>query len=475
MTLQTHYVQTTAQGIEELKIGGSSGIFAPFYAPEVKGSEDFEVLLDARAALEPNNPVFVPGYRWKDLRSQPKFKEARPIIREFVSNHPIAYYEPVDLLRYSRPRNLVTYAFQGSRRRARKFNERLRAGEFKAAIEMLPTFFQPFVERGFKRLLDATENAPDPNLVSLPGNQGRIYEAWTDPRADRGYPDYFEQIVEDAAKSPNSLVIPPTPPILKSSGHNALGRTMGVNRYMRKLCGSVSSRWPENEITSYYHIYIDQRAVDTSLAVELLQRLETELEEAASFEDEAGYTGVAVTISNYDRAWDSNRETTVEKFVNRVTNIARQNYLPLVLPRSGRYGLHLTDDGVHGFSSLMNGNPTYNQRSSGGISREAMYGTVALYGEAVDVNIEDLIPILSRNNGRVHPIQGIPDSPPTFNPGQNGIDNIFGPPTDFRVKFGKRRRLVHVQEAREMKDGIKNGVTKPARRYLERSRHPLLS
>lgn len=470
------FVSTNQEGIDEVRIPEVEQIEAPYFSPEIKGPEDLQVLLTGRNLLDENNPFMVQGYRWKNIRSKTQFKDVRPLIQNLIVNNPTFYYEPVDLLRYTRPKNLVTYSFRGSRSSTRRFNEHLRNGRIEDAIEQLPTFFQPFVERELERLIELTKDAEQPS--SYPASQGKIYEAWRDPRADQGYPNYFEEIVDDAQKSPHSCIIPPVPPLLKSSGRDTIDRTLGVNRFMMRLCGSKNGDWTTNDVSSYFHIYVDQGAISSNSRniQDLINRLGDELEMSPSFDDSAmGYIGVAMTISGYDRAWSNNRGSEVEKFVNRISNMARQNGLPLILPRSGWYGLHLTDDGVNGFSSLMNGNPNYLQRTDGGISQDAMFGTVAVYGAATDLNIEQLEQFLIKNGGELPHIDGLPSSPPSYNPTGEDWKGKFGDPKKFRTEFGKLRRFTHAQEAKEMRDGRRDDVPNPARRYLERSDHPYLS
>jgi hypothetical protein len=464
----TQFVERTRSGIDEVRISGQSGIQAPFYVPEIKGPEGLEALLYAHGALDDTNPITVPGYRWKDIRSKPTFKDKKDEIKQLISQHPIYYYEPVELFRYTQPKNLVTYAFQGSRSSSREFYQRIRKGDIQKAVGMLPEFFQPFLEAQLERLIEKTSDATVPR--SLNTKNEKIHEGWRDQRADQGFQSYFDYLVEDAVKQPDVSIIPPVPPILSSSGQDAISRTRGVNRYMTRLCESKTSSLSGNRVYSYFHIYLDQGVFKSNSRnnKKIVSALEAEL-------DEYDYAGVALTISNYDRAWNNNLSTTLEKFVTAVTNISRDHDLPVVLPRSGWYGTHLTDFGVQAFSSLMNGNLEYTQRATGGMGAEAKYGTVPVYGHATEVNISKLESYLKQNGGQMHQIDQLPSSPPTFNPNASSIKQRFGSARDFRIEFGKPRRLTHVQESRELRHDKEAGVPQPARRYLERSNHPDLA
>lgn len=466
------YLRQTEDNIQEVSHPTSGWLPSPYYIPEIAGPEDLKALINGRQGLDSPNPIIVPGFRWKDIRSKPQFNEVQNVLRQIISRNPIFYYEPVELFRYTLPKNLVTYAFRGDVSKSKKFYKRLRKGQTKKAVNMLPLFFQPFLERQLESLLSQMDkgNSKHANKYS----SGNIHEGWRDKRADKGYEDYFEKLAQDASKIPEgSIVIPPTPPILKSSGGDTVDRTIGVNRYMWGLCRTLSKSTSSGEVWVYPHIYIDQRAVDTGLASEVINKIEKMLTEETDFEYPV-IRGIAITISNLEDAWSNNRETKVEKFVNKAVNTFSQDGYPVIMPRSGRYGLHLTDYQVNGFSSLMNGNLEYTRRS-GGIDKKLKYGTVALYKDSVDVNIDKLKEILTRNGGKVHDIPGIPSSPRTFNPSANRIKDVFGKARNFRISFGKQRRLVHVYEAKELRDGKRNQIHNPAREYLRISKHKLLS
>lgn len=464
---ELEFVQRNQEGLEEVRINDKAGIEAPFFAPELTGPEDLLALLNGLPALDEANPIMVPGYRWQDIRSKPMFKEKRPEIKRILSEHPFFYYEPVELYRFTMPMNLVTYAFQGNRSKSREFYKNIRKGQVEKAISMLPVFFQPFLEAQIERLLEKTEDA---DTDDAPDTKNRkIHEAWRDKRADQGFTDYFDTLVEDAQRSPNVSIIPPVPPILASSDQDAITRTLGVNRYMTRVCEKKGSGMSGNRVYSYFHLYIDQGAFKSGndKKGQILSKFEDEFVEF-------DYAGVAITISNYDRAWENGLEKSIEKFVNRASNIAGQYDLPVILPRSNWYGAYLTDQGVQSFSAPLNGNERKHQRSTGGMGKKAKFGTVAMYGEAFDVNVSQLDTVLQRN-GQVHDVQHLPSTPPTYAPEEREWKQKFGSARDFRIQFAKPRRLIHAQEAREFREDIKSGVPNPAEHYFRRSQHPHLS
>ena len=462
------FVEKNSQGLDEVRVSDIKGIEAPYYTPEVSGPEGLQALLSAKDALEKQNPIMVPGYRWQDIRSKPRFKQVRDEIRSLVTDHPFYYYEPVELFRYTRPQNLVTYAFQGDQGRSRDFYDLLRDKEYQKAIGKLPSFFQPFVEKQMKGLLKSKDLTVPMKYQSQ--SSGKVHEAWRDSRADSGFTNYFERLADDAGNAPNAALIPPVPPVMKSTGKDVISRTLGFNSYMRKL---ARSKWDDpscGNVTAYLHFYVDQGIFEpnnNNNDIRVKQAVKSEIENST-------YAGLAITISNIENIWSKGNEKALERFITDITSLAREKHLPVIMPRSGYFGMHLTDHGVHSFSNLLNGNLTYNRRG-GGIDERAKYGTLPVYGAARDVNAEQLDRVLSRNQGQVHDIAGVPNSPPTYNSSASTYKGKFGNANQFRIEFGKPRRMVHIKEAKELREGIQRGTAEPARRYLERSQHPDLS
>jgi hypothetical protein len=70
-----------------------------------------------------------------------------------------------------------------------------------------------------------------------------------------------------------------------------------------------------------------------------------------------------------------------------------------------------------------------------------------------------------KTHGEFPDIPGLPRRPDP---------DAIGNPRKFRILFGKPWRLSHCHEAREVRNGLIQGVKSPARRYLERSKHPHL-
>lgn len=393
MSLSNPLVYTNEDGLDEASIAGAQHIETPTYSPEIASDEDLEVVLRYRDVLDEGAPILVPGYRWQQIRTMPKFREVEPEIRDLIRNHSTLYYEPVELFRYRRPRKLVSHAFRGSQSKSREFYKKLRGDQYDAAIDLLPTFFQPFIEAQLEPLLERVDGATVPPRFE--DTARKATEAWRDDRANSGYESYFAEIAKDAQRSPNSAVIPPVPPVQKSSEPNVISRVRGSNIGMRTTVDVVNEARFGDPLRTYFHAYADYSILksDTGVDEDLLTMMRQELEDG-------DYAGVAVTLSNYQRAWDSGLSVRVESFINDIANIAMEKRLPFILPRSGWYGGYLTDHGAHVFSSLLNGNEVYNPNSSGGIPKKAKYGTTPFYGECLDLGVGEAFEALKNTGGQ---------------------------------------------------------------------------
>lgn len=467
MSASGSFVNQTDEGLEEFRISTVSNIEAPTFIPEIKGPEDLHVILRNLDGLEENNPIFVPGYRWESLWTKGEFSRYDKRMKELHS-HPLIYYEPPELFRYRMPDVLKTYALRGSRSRARKFKQLVTDGEIEEAINLLPVFFQPFMEVQRESLLKKY-GCEIPRGIK--NTDRKITEAWRDSRADNGYEDYFKAIAKDAKDTRNAHVVPPVPPILSSSDQNVVRRMRGSNRAMAEICETANLGFG-NPVHSYYHVYLDYGILknDNDLDDVIIEGLQNDLSAQS-------YAGTVLSMTGYEKVWGNNLEVRLEEFVQNVSDISRRHQMPLLLPRSGWYGLHLTDFGVHGFGSLLNGNERYSRRG-GGMPKDKpylKYGKIPLYGEATEIDLSELEDYLKKHNGQVTKIGELPHQPPEYTSNGRSYKDRFGSDRDFRIEFSKARRLIHAEEARELRGDLKSGVPNPARRYLERSEHSVLS
>lgn len=468
------FLRTAQDGLQEYRVSNYGWIKSPSYMPEIRSGEDLEALLLHLDALDDDNPVIVPGFRFENIHTQPKFGQYAHRKRRLLREHPLVFYEPPELFRYAMPDRVVTYALQGSRSKRMDFNEKLRAGDIGGAIEELPQFFQPFVSRQRASLLRSDEDAPDPEDLDI--ENGKIEDGWGDQRADKGYADYYRGVVQNAKQVGHAHVVAPVPAITKSSRDTHIRRMRGSNRAMLDICDAAHFGF-SSPVLPYYHVYADYNILrtDNDNEAAIIDALERDLQTTGS--SDIGFAGIVLTLSGYEKAWDNKLDGQLEQFVSRLADIGSRFGVPLILPRSEWYGMHLSDHGAQVFSSMMNGHKRYKQKGGGmgGDDRHYLFGYTPLYDHAVELTIDSYEQALSNMGGSAHPIDGLPDSPPTYNPKGDTYKQKFGSPREYRINFGKARRLLHVQEARELRDGIRNGLMSPARRYLDRSQHDHLN
>jgi len=460
--MQEPFLRETETGTYEYRISNVSDIETPSFVPEIKSYEDVHAIVPHLDALDSNNPIMVPGYQWERIRTMPSMSEHGDDFRSFLSL-PHIYYEPPELFRYTMPGRLVTYALRGSKTKRGRFNDKVEAGDIDSAIEELPQFFRPFVDRQRKSLLNRYEDGPDPSTET----NGKVAEGWGDPRADKGYYDYYQAIVQDAKDIQNVHVTPPVPVIRKSSGEYNVRRMRGANRAMADVCDAANFGFG-NPVYSYYHVYMDANIVRGNS--DHPQRILDALQEDLTTRDYR-YGGVVLTITGYEDAWEKNDGQALTEFVEQAGDIATRNRVPLHMPRSGWYGAYLTDVDAHSFGSLMNGSEHYKSKGGGPGDELYQYGRVPLYEHATEVYVDQLETYLSNQGGQMHNVRGVPNQPPSFNPRGGDWQAKFGGPYDFRINFGKPRRLLHAKEAREFRQGRQNGLLRPAARYFERSDH----
>jgi hypothetical protein len=436
---------------------GDTVISAPSFIPEVKGEEDLEVLLKYSGMVPIGNPFMVPAYRWTNLIDHPLFKVGDVFkgigpIADFLRLHPVIFYDPPEFFRFTLTKNLVSYALKGNRTDARKFNNYLKKKEYNNAINMVDKFFQPFVERQVSGILSDSDLVDD----AYEGRTSHVEEAWLDPRIDEGYFPYIFGIASDAQKMPNSTIIPPVPPLLKSSNRTYLSTIKMVNRATSLACEMVSKTSEIKPVIPYFHLYVDSnifesgKGNDTTTALSLLK------------EGLNGgiFSGVAITIHGYDEMGKDERLTRLSMFVNDVVNIAHTYHLPVIMPRSKWHGLYLTDYATQGFSSLMNGNPKYTRR--GALKNpDDKYGKTPIIERCKEVKLEELKDIIKKH-GECPSIPGLPKKP-TMEQLAKGKEK------DFRINWSKLYRFIHFEEAKRMRETKIKGIWNPAKLYLNRS------
>ncbi|MGA2122499.1 MAG: hypothetical protein ABSG49_10755 [Methanoregula sp.] len=441
---------------------GDVVIPAPSFIPEIKGDEDIEVILKNSKLLPIGNPLMVPAFRWTKLIENPLFRDGdvfrglQPAL-SFVKEHPIIFYDPPELFRYTLTKTLISYALKGDRGAARRFNNYLKKGNQQSAIGMVDPFFQPFIERQMPSILDEMDVKSDNSIDDE--KSSHLEEAWLDSKINDAYFSYIFGIVTEAQKMPNATVIPPVPPLLKSSSRTFLSRIKMANRAASLACKMASDATESKEIFPYYHLYVDWNIIEPGQGNDVATVLQLVKDGVTS----GRYGGVAVTIKGYEDAAKKRKITQLAMFMNDIVNIAHEYKLPVITPRSKWYGLYFTDYTTQGFSCLLSGTERYLRRGAPK-NPEVKFGKTPIIEKCIEMYLEDLKAFI-KQNGECPTIEGLPRRIPP---------ELLTKDKDFRINWSKPMRLIHIEEARRMRETKLKGIWNPAKLYLERSEDPLL-
>ncbi|WP_256289521.1 hypothetical protein [Halobellus inordinatus] len=476
MVTQDSYLYETGPDQKALRIGAHDDILAPTYIPEIKGAEGLRALLDHIDSLDESNPIAVPAAKWSWLRSKNEVTSrtdgdgnevGKSEVERLEEEHPLVFFDPPELYWYKRTKTLVNYLFRLPGYDKDRFERLLREGKHSEAQAELPEFVQPFVHANVNRLLEETDGASLVSRSSLKVDSSE--EAWTSLDPDH-YVGYFDTIASEASKRPSSVVVPPVPQLERDWDTDLVTAWVTSNE---KMLEAVDGH--ENT-DAYFHIYLNPRSFDTDASTDTAEKALQTLEEEVTGSD---YAGIALTVYYPNRIWQTNRSARMETFVEGLSKISTRESIPIIAPRSEWFGSYATDLGVHAFSTLLNGAWEYRRYSSeGGPSGANRYGSTMIPNEARALKVrsdnnEDLEGYLEANQS-LPDVDGLPSTPPTYDPNGNGLKQKFGTDAEFRRTFGKPRRLAHIEEARQFRKDQQQGVSKPAREYLKDSKNPYI-
>lgn len=435
--------------------------------------EDLKVLLYYGLALDEGTPILIRsnywdaimveanrlGYYQQSLYGDENISRSILSPKILVRRHPFLFYEPPELFHFLYPRTIITQALGGDKIGCREFKTQIKqANEFEKIERIIQKnispFYIPFIERQFKEYLmdnnlDKLANIfyDDEELKKTP----HVYRAWSDKRVDETYPAHIAHLLLEAKKAKNSALIPPVPMIQTSSKNSDILRVYDFNIASSIIRKELGDNMPH----VYFHLYIDWKVIVSEANTNRIYRLIENVLEDGDF------GGICLTINGYKNA--ITKFDYLEEFISEVSAIAEYYYLPLILPRSKWYGLKLTDNGVNGFSSLLNGKFRYSKRPrryrKGEINE---FGTTYIINESIELNYNDTIRYLQKYKG-FPKVYGLPTFPK---------QEYLKKPSLYRIHVSKPRRLSHIEEARYIRKGITKGVIGPATRYLEKSHNP---
>ena len=440
---------------------GDLVVSGPVFIPEVKGEEDVEVVLKFHQGIPDGNPILAPAHRLPQLISNPRFTQGDPLngippVSQFIKRHPVILYDPPELFRYTFSKKLVSYALKGDKGAGARFTKFLKKGEPDSALALVPEFFRPFIERQLPSIYS------DIGLKDYTDEKtSHVERAWLDSVVNEAYGPYMLEIANQAIKLPHSAIIPPVPPLMKSSDSAYLSRIVSSNLGASIACEFISKDSGSKQVLPYYHMYIDAEVFDSSQGngiTTALNVLERGLTRGGS------YCGVAITLNGYEKAFSTQLAPKLEMLITDVVNIAHEHYLPVILPRSNSYGLYFTDQDIQGFGSLLNGGHT--SIRGGAIKNEDdKFGKTYLIEHCIELKLRDVVKYLNQHK-EFPSVPGLPTRP--------SLEDL-GNPKNYRINWAKPQRLCGIEEARRIRVAKLKGNLSPANLYLQRSSNSFLN
>ncbi|MGD0535035.1 MAG: hypothetical protein ABR999_06280 [Methanoregula sp.] len=439
---------------------GNSWVQAPSFIPEIKGEEDVDVLLRHTSAQPQNNPVIVPANKWPKIINNPKFvigDTSRGVQQAqlFLENHPIIFFDPPELFRYTMGNELIKYSLRGDKKLKSLFVNLLKKNDKENALKLADPIFRPFIERQWNTIFQDLKI--DIGQISNEENSGHIEKAWLDPRVDESYVQYMLNIGNSAIKMPNSTIIPPVPPLMKSSNRAVVSRIVSSNNAASVACQYLSNESKTKYILPYFHLYMDSDIVENSTGNNINTALKI-LEDGLNKNTSQQFSGIAITVNGYDKLFESDHITKFKMLINDAIMIGNSHSIPTILPRSTYYGLPLLDYGIRGYSSMMNGSLKY---SKGGFSDDPddKFGKVYLIDQCVELKKRDVIDYI-RKNGQFPTIPGLPLYPTSE---ELLHDKLY------RLNWSKPRKLSCIEEAKRIRKAQEKGIVNPAKLYINNS------
>lgn len=473
MSHKEPYLNESSDGKETFRMGTHDEIPSPVYIPELKGAEGLHALLEHVDALDHQNPIMVPAAKWSWLREKNGIKTRTndsgdyvgdEEIQQLEENHPLVFYDPPELYNYKRTKALTNYLFKHGAWDKDYFETQLVKENYSKAFRELPEFITPFLHAKINRLLEEVDGA---NQVSPSEKEIDTTEAAWISLEPENFETYFQVLAAQADERPSSVLVPPVPQMSKDFSDDLVEAWRRSNEKMAEIVAG-------KDCDSYFHLYMDYQSLDPNASDDTASECLRVLEQAL---EEGDYAGIALTVHQPNNIWQTNRAARMQTFVEDLSEIGSEFQLPIISPRSEWFGSFITDLGVQGFSSLLNGAWQYPRYSSeGGPTGADKYGRTMIPNEARALKIktddEDDLEGYLEANGSLPDVEGLPSVPPTYDPSGANVKEKFGTSPQYRKTFGKPRRLAHVAEAQQFREERANGATNPAREYLRDSENP---
>ena len=452
----------------------------PGYIAEVKGREDWRVVLSRLDPNAPKWPIMVPSGQWERLIwSVPTIvRSYEPALAHLIQNRHIIFYDPPELYRNRMPLPLIKHALRGSGTQARRFWKfAIRDRDRASALRLLPEFERRFVEvqwehaiwhkfQQFKRLSERETPGRKPTWPSKtepikPTSDPDLEDVWLS--IDSEFISKVRESLDEASILPSSSFIPPMPMLKVSSGEQERKQVIRMNRAAAFLARQRNSviNWSGNRAPiawPWFSIQVGSSCFGAGSERGNATGVENISEIVKTTFDTKAHIGVSLVIAHWDNLKaDGPRKERLIWLAEDLVDFASSRGVSVILPRSGYYGMEMLDHGVSFFSSLLSGALKYPPRPGMSENEVDQFGKTAVYRMG-DLSFSELDDYLAAN-GELPTIAGMPSRP---------SDAMRKDPRIFRTEFSKPMRIgTHTRELDEITKAINKGTRHPALRYLE--------
>jgi|GEM_PF-6726233 len=471
MSRSNSFISENSQGEPVFSLGDHEKIPKPVFIPEIKSYEGLYAVLTYTSALDVKNPVMVPSAAYESIRSKTvrRYSENTPEISEqkvetFEKDYPLILLDPPELFNYRKPNALINYYFKGQKKDKEDFESKIRDGDYENALSQLPKCISGFIKANLDKVTNHIEGAPTPHPEYF--EVSSTDQAWQELDSE-DYMDYYQELMDTRDKL-SGVLIPPVPKITRKMADSLTVATCTSNAKMAEICKT------DGTPNSYFHVFLDHLALKSDgsgIGRRVLGMIEGEIERK-------DYAGIALTIRNPHKVDSSGRRARTSTFVSNVVQTAEEHGLPVIAPRSEWLGALFTDNGVAGFSDMMNSGWEYPDGSPGGPEEiRHHYGRLTAYDDAQILRVDPDVgtgAIEYMRNGNLTEFESLPNTPPGDLTNGESYEQVLGTPPEYRRKFSKPRKLSHVYEAKEFREKRSQGVNQPAREYLKHSNNPYI-
>ena len=235
------------------------------FAPEIKSTEDMQVLSHYGLSLDEGSPIMIRSNFWDYLMSSisnTPYKKSKPVKglspEILINKHSFLFYEPPELFQFTYPKTLVTHAFGGNPYSSRNFLSKVKGLKDKEKIpkllENLPDFYRPFFETQFHRYILFDKKDKELKKIAKKiytekelEKRPNVYRVWNNDEIDTSYPLHVAELLMEANKANkanNSALIPPVPMLRRSSENSEVQLVRDFNITSSAIRKALGEKFP---------------------------------------------------------------------------------------------------------------------------------------------------------------------------------------------------------------------------------------